>query len=487
MARFATHKIPRPVYDAVNASAAPAIKASPKLAFAQAVLTSMTKDTYYQSGTDNVSWISKMARELEDPLFAAKAAVFTRHDNGLRSVSHVVAAALATRTDVKGQPWLRSFYKRVVRRPDDITETLALMKASDPKLRKLSNALKRGFGDAMTGFDEYQLAKYLRKDRDPNLIDAVNLLHPKSTPALQALMTGTLKPAETWETKVSAAGKAAASQGLDESGKTALKGAAYAELLRDRKMGYMAVLRNLRNIASDAPEALPLALDFLTDPAQVKKSLVLPLQFYTAQKALVGSPASTTAVKKALEKAMQLSLSNAPVFEGPTLLAVDVSGSMKMGNGPIEVAALMAAVLYRSQPDADLMLFDGSSRYLTSLNPDDSLSTLTQTLSRLATGGSTNFASIFETAHRAYARIVILSDNEANGSNPIRALGNYRSRMKADPRVYVFNLNAVSGTLQFPENKVYSLAGFSDTVLGLMKNLEADPQALVHEIEKVVL
>ena len=41
--------------------------------------------------------------------------------------------------------------------------------------------------------------------------------------------------------------------------------------------------------------------------------------------------------------------------------------------------------------------------------------------------------------------------------------------------------------MQFPESKVCALAGFSDTVLGLMAKLEKDPQALVSEIEAVEL
>ena len=50
-----------------------------------------------------------------------------------------------------------------------------------------------------------------------------------------------------------------------------------------------------------------------------------------------------------------------------------------------------------------------------------------------------------------------------------------------------FNLNSQDGTMQFPEHRVAALAGFSDTVLGLMEKLEKDPQALVHEIMAVDL
>ena len=56
----------------------------------------------------DVSRIADLARKLDDPLFAAKAAVYTRRDNGLRSVSHVVAGELASRQAV----YAYNFYGR---------------------------------------------------------------------------------------------------------------------------------------------------------------------------------------------------------------------------------------------------------------------------------------------------------------------------------------------------------------------------------------
>ena len=485
MARFAFWKRKASTPDTVNLAGGQAHAMTPKLEFATAVMTTFTTDTFYKSSGDQVNRVAELVRNLEDPLFAAKAAVFTRKMNGLRSVSHIVAGELAQRKDVKGQPWLRKFYRQVVQRPDDITETLAYLKAGNPELRKLSNAMKRGFGEALSTFDAYQLAKYLRSDRDPNLIDVVNLLHPKSTPALAALMTGTLKPAETWETKLTQAGQAAAQDGLSEQEKAALKGQAWGELLRERKLGYTACLRNLRNIAEQAPESLPLAVAFLTEPRQVEKSMVMPFQFMTAATAIQGSKADSNAVRKALEKATELSLKNVPTFEGKTLIAVDVSGSMR--GRPLQIAALFASVLFKSQAEAEVLLFDTSANYLR-LHPNDSLTNLTESITRAATGGGTDFRLIFNTARQAYDRIVILSDMQAWVGNhtPAAEFTAYKRKFGCTPRIFSFDLNG-SGTLQFPESKVYALAGFSDAVLGTMKNLERDPMALIHQIEAVEL
>lgn len=487
MARFAQNKPDRSAPDAVNLAGGQAHKMSPKLEFASAVLTCWTTDTFYKTGAQDVSRIADLARKLDDPLFAAKAAVYTRRDNGLRSVSHVVAGELASRQDVKGSTWLRKFFRKVVVRPDDITETLAYLKAhGNPKLRNLSNALKRGFGDALSTFDAYQLGKYLRTDKDPTLIDAVNLLHPKKTAATEALMTGTLKAPETWEVKMTQAGKMAAAEGLTESQKQEAKGAVWADLLRQKKLGYLATLRNLRNIADQSPEALELALQFLTNPKAVKNSKVFPFQFFTAAEAMQGSGKATSQVQRALNAAMELSLSNVPRFEGPTLIAVDNSGSMD--GRPSLIACLFAAVIFKSQKDADVVVFSDRAVRVHA-NPDDSLQTLARAFRGSLRPSGTNFHSIFDVANRPYKRIVILSDMQAwmGHYTPASSFKSYKQKFQCDPYVMSFNLNSQDGTMQFPEHRVAALAGFSDTVLGLMSKLETDPQALVHEIEAVEL
>lgn len=494
MSRFATKSVSTvSTPDTTNLAGGEAFSQSPKLEFASALLTCFTTDNYYKSGDGQVSRIAELTRKLEDPLFAAKAAIFTRKKNGLRSVSHIVAGELALRLDVKGQEWTKNFFKKVIHRPDDITETLSYIKAGgNSNLRKLSNALKKGFGSALSGFDAYQLSKYRGEGNDINIFDAVNLLHPKSTPALDALMQGTLAPAETWETKLTQVGQKASKEGMTEADKTALKGAAWTDLLTAHKLGYLACLRNLRNIAEQAPDSLGLALALLTDPIQVQKSMILPFQIYTATQVLMGTKADCGMVAKALNQAMELSLVNVPKFSGETLLAVDTSGSMR--GKPVQIAALMAAVLFKSQDRADILLFDTRVQHL-SLNPADSLTTLTKSILEKVSGGGTDFHLIFEQAKKKYDRIVILSDMQAwvtrslgytCAGTPQEAFKQYKRKFSCDPRVYSFDLTG-SGSLQFPESKVFALAGFSDAVLKVMQNLEVDPQALVHEIEATLI
>jgi hypothetical protein len=96
---------------------------------------------------------------------------------------------------------------KVIQRPDELTEFLSIYwkegKASLP------NQVKKGLGNALRKFDEYQLAKYNRTQKEVKLCDVLNLCHPKPDNSEQAdlwgrLLQGTLETPDTWETKLSA-------------------------------------------------------------------------------------------------------------------------------------------------------------------------------------------------------------------------------------------------------------------------------------------
>ncbi len=138
------------------------------------------------------------------------------------------------------------------------------------------------------------------------------------------------------------------------------------------------------------------------------------------------------------------------------------------------------------------MMFDTDARYF-SINPEDSMLAVQRQIKDRATGGGTNFNSIFDRATKSYDRIVILSDMQGwmaggynRGGAPTEAFAGYRKRTGADPKVFSFDLQGY-GTLMFAERNVYALAGFSEKVFDVMALLEQDREALVHEIEAVTL
>lgn len=473
----------------VNKAGGEGFKSSPELELVSTMLTSFVQDKFYESGNDTMKRLGDVIGQV-DPEFAAKAAIFARDEFNMRSVSHVAAGELAVR--VGGQPWAKDFYEAIVVRPDDMTEITSYVQAKHGV--RMTAAMKKGFAAAFNKFDSYQLARHRAEDKSVSLVDIANLARPKpsnekSADALKALVNGTLRQERTFEAKLSAAGQKASTP----EEKAVAKAQAWGETVKS--MGYMALLKNLRNIMTDAPEALDTALARLTNKASVEKSRVLPLRFVMAYREiekLAGTPRQRD-VLKAIATALDLSVSNVPKLKGNTLVAFDVSASMRGGWGargksfadmpPSEIGSLFSAILAKAN-DADLVTFDGSARYH-SINTLDSTMTIAEKVASLCRGGATNFSSVFETANKKYDRIIVLTDMQSWVDIDRRgSLKAYRQKFKANPHLYLFNLNDY-GTLLFPENKVYNIAGFSEKVFDIMGMLESDRQALVNAVKAV--
>lgn len=443
---------------------------TPKLELISILLTSFVKDQFYRNADEGIKQVQNLVPQINDKKFVAKAGIYARKEFGMRSISHVLAGEIANK--VKGESWTKNFFKNVVNRPDDITEILSYYMSTYGK--PIPNSMKKGLSLAIEGFNEYQIAKYRSSNADLSLVDAVNLIHPKSNEILAKLMTGKLKSFDTWEVDVSEAGKSE-----DEDA----KGKAWSKLIKSGKIGYFALLRNLRNIIENAPEVIDEAILILTDEERIKKSLVLPFRYSTALEQieqLNGREARKVLV--GLNKALDISVSNVPELSGKTLVVIDESGSMR--GEPSEIASLFGAVIVKANPDADLMLFANDARYVT-INPTDS--TLTIAKSIPFGGGGTNFQSIFETANSAYDRIIILSDMQGwMETNLSGEFSRYKKEYGVDSKIFSFDLQGY-GTLMFPERNVYCLAGFSEKVFSLMSYLEEDRNALINTIDKVEL
>ncbi len=460
--------------DTVNLAGGRAYSVSPRLELVSLLVSTFLGDDFYRTEAQTVARLRELVVRVDDPRFVAQAALYARHACGMRSVSHLVAGELAK--SVKGAAWTQRFYAEVVRRPDDVLEILGYYLAVHG--RPLPNSLKKGLGAALGRFDEHQLAKYRREHSAFKLVDAVNLVRPRATPALSKLVRGELAPADTWETALTRAGEADSADAVAEA-----KSAAWGRLVAEGKLGYLALLRNARNILEHAPEAVDSLCERLADAQAVRRSLVFPFQFLTATEALKqGNLPGAPRVLEALNAAVDHSLANVPPFEGRTLVALDSSGSM--AGRPQQIGSLFAAVLVKAT-GADLMLFSDDARYVP-LNRRDS--TLTAAASIPFVSGGTNFHAIFQRANRAYDRIVVLSDMQAwvGDGAPVESFADYERRHRVEPRVFSWDLRG-HGTLQFPAERVYALAGWSDRALELLPRLDRDPQALLREVEAVPL
>jgi len=191
----------------------------------------------------------------------------------------------------------------VIQRADELGEFVALYWKE--KKQPLSAGAKRGLARAFKKFDAYQLAKY---DRDSvvKLRDVLFLCHAKPKDAAQAavwkkLVENTLEPPDTWEVALSA--------GKD-------KRENFERLLREGKLGGLAVLRNLRLMLAAGVE--PKLIRERLDKGVAR---ALPFRFVTAAR-------YAPKLEDALEKAMNKGIAAFEKLRGSTGLIVDVSGSM---------------------------------------------------------------------------------------------------------------------------------------------------------------
>jgi len=467
-----------------NLAGGQAYTQSSELALVSLLLTSFVSDQFYKNAQSTLSDLRKLSEKIKDKEFVAKSAIFAREKFGMRSITHALAAELTSQ--LNGAEWGKDFYNKVIVRVDDMTEILSYYLAykTDKENPKFPNSLKKGFAKAFDKFDGYQLAKYKGENKDVKLVDIVNLVHPVPTvrnkEALELLIKGELKNTDTWEAKLSQVGQQAES----EEELADLKSNAWSELISSRKLGYFALLRNLRNIITQSPGSVKAACEMLVDEKLIKNSRVLPFRFATAYDEInkIGSSKEVRDVLVAINRALEVSIQNVPKFDGETLVVMDVSGSM-MGRAS-EIASLFGAVLAKAN-NCDVMTFATDANYK-SYNPLDSVMSIRNSFKY--SGGGTNFKAIFTKANKKYDNILILSDLQGwiGYTSPTKEFNDYKKIFNCNPHVFSWDL-AGYGTLQFPENNVFALAGFSDKVFDIIELLKTDRKALLNEVKSIQL
>ena len=267
----------------------------------RSVLTCLLwEDTFYEKGNDIAKRITELVAN-NKPEDVAALACEAREKMQLRHAPLFLVRELARR---KGAGTLvAESLEKVIQRADELSEFAALYWKD--KKQPLSAGAKRGLARAFTKFDAYQLAKY---DRDSvvRLRDVLFLCHAKPKDAEQAavwrkLVENTLEPPDTWEVALSA--------GKD-------KREIFERLLREGKLGGMAVLRNLRLMLAAGVDA-----KLLRERLDKGVARSLPFRFVTAAR-------HAPKLEDAIEKAMLKGIAGLEKLAGSTGLVIDVSGSM---------------------------------------------------------------------------------------------------------------------------------------------------------------
>lgn len=324
--------------DAVrNYEGAQAYALNPALALYAAVVTASLSDQFYETAPDRLVRIRQLVAQ-NDPYFVAQLAVYARETMHLRSVPLVLAVELARLH--AGDGLVGRLVSRVVQRADEIAELLGCYQNANgrtgtKRLNRLSKQVQRGLAEAFNRFDAYQFAKYNRV-AEVRLRDALFLVHPKAKSAEQQaifdqIAADTLPTPYTWETELSALGQ----RGFDSDvARQAAFRATWESLIFSGKVGYMALLRNLRNLleAGVSREAVAHVARVLGNAHAVANSKQLPFRFLSAYREVKAVPSGhVPLVLDALERAVAHAAANVRGFDETTrvVLAADVSGSMQ--------------------------------------------------------------------------------------------------------------------------------------------------------------
>ncbi|MET4105279.1 TROVE domain-containing protein [Hymenobacter sp. UYP22] len=513
-----------PTPPVLNHAGAPAYTLTPALELYAAAATAGLSNQFYEKADTRLARLRTLVAQNE-PLFVARLAVYAREKLYLRSVPLVLAVELARRH--QGTALVSRLVARVVQRPDEITELLAYYAAangrSGPKtLGRLSKQVQKGLALAFNKFDGYQLAKYDRAGA-VRLRDALFLVHPRAQDdARQALfdqlVADTLPTPYTWETELSALGQETFATAEERAAAFRRK---WTELIGSGKLGYMALLRNLRNIleAGVPPEALAQVCATLADARQVARSKQLPFRFLAAYRevkafeaglvnttlAALGLRQNPTApVLEALEAAIGHSAANLPGFgpETRVVVACDVSGSMQQ-----PVSARSKVLLYDVGLVLGMLLQSRCHNVVTGIFGDiwkriglprgQVLRNVQELYKREGeVGYSTNGYLVIEDLRRrreVVEKVIIFTDcqlwnSHFNGSSLAKEWAEYRRTVAPQARLYLFDL-AGHGTTPVqiqPEHGAYLIAGWSDKIFDVLTALENGGSALT-EIEQIEL
>jgi hypothetical protein len=301
------------------------------------------ENEFYEDGTTISERIVHLVPKVGEEK-CSKIAIEARKEQNLRHVPLLIVSAMA-----KNGMKVRETIKQVVNRVDEISELLAVHavvnKTSTDNIKSIISAqMKKGLADTFNKFDEYQFSKYVGKMNDIKLRDAMFMVHPKPKDENQAkifekIANDELGTADTWESNLSA--------GKD-------KKATFEDQLKEGKLGYMALLRNLRNMNQAGVDE-----KLVKDAIKARKGAdkVLPFRFVAAAR-------HAPKYEKELDQALVTNLENGEKLKGKTVVLVDVSASMTFANVSaksdmtrMDAAATLGAVI----PSEDLEVYSFSN------------------------------------------------------------------------------------------------------------------------------
>ena len=394
------------------------------------------EDEFYEDGLSIAERIASLASEVS-PQTLADLAIEARERFNLRHAPLLLLGVL-TRTGA-GTSLVADTIERVIQRADELTEFLAVYWRSGR--RPLSKQVKLGLARALGKFDAYQLAKYDR-DGPIKLRDVLFLAHAKPKDEAQAalwksLAERTLAAPDTWEVSLSG--------GAD-------KRETFERLLRERKLGYLALLRNLRGMDAAGVDAL-LVRDAIL--ARRGADRVLPFRYVAAARA-------APRFEPWLDEALMEAVLEGPVLGGRTIVLVDVSGSMSARlSARSDLTRMDAAAALASVVPGDLRVFTFSNKVV-EVSARRGMAGVDAIVRSQPHGGTELGKAVAHVTRLPHDRLIVVTDEQSSDAVP---------RPAAD-KAYMVNVASAKNGVGYGPRWTH-IDGFSEAVLRFIQEHEA--------------
>lgn len=467
MAKINVKQPTTPIY---THEGAPAVKTSPVNELRRSVLACLLwEDQFYESGEDIAARILRLAQEV-DPVIVANLADEARHRFKLRHAPLMLLYALTLTAAGRPDGLISKTMEKVIDRADELTEFLAIYHKLGGKT--LSGQVKKGLAKAFNKFDGYGLKKY---DRDAawKLRDVAFLSHVKPKDTKHALTVARLvnkdrfpektkaggfavaealapetfeklKPADTWETNLSA-GKDKKEYWTGALEKTAAPGFVPGSL------GYMALLRNLRNMIQAG-----------VDPDLIRRALnkrqgyrkVLPFRYVAAAK-------HAPQFEPELDAALIASVQASQPLPGRTIILVDVSGSMDAGlSGKSELTRMEAGAVLASIVPGDVRVFTFSYNAV-EVPPRKGMAGVDAIIRSQPHGGTNLGDAIVAVNKLPHDRLIVITDEQSHQRVP----------QPVAKQAYMINVASYKNGVGYGGNWTH-IDGFSESVLRYIYEVE---------------
>ncbi len=411
--------------------------------FVLAVATMVGEDTFYEDAAVRDERYEALVAQVavDDPQWIVSFIGWLRTGANMRSASLVAALQAAKAMVMAGLPGSRQMVAATLQRADEPGEALAYWMQRYG--RAIPKPVKRGIADATRRlYTEFALLRYDTAGVGFRFGDVVDLTHPVPTAAWQGdlyawslarrhkreqacptsltmcIANARLRAEAAENPRVLLDVQALRAAGmtwedaLSLAGSTVDKAQLWTALIPT--MGYMALLRNLRNFddAGVSDAVAEQVAKRLADPEQVAVSRQFPFRFLAAYRA-------TRSLRwaQALERALHASLANVPALTGNTLILVDLSGSMDSSTGgrQSDLTRADAAKVFGSalalRTNPTLVWFDTNSGRV-AVPKGVSLLKLVDSFPRA--GGGTQTAQAVRRWYAGHDRVVIITDEQAH-------------------------------------------------------------------------